>query len=353
MSGSTLSRFPPSNASSATSDWEMRTPSPEPSVYSMTTSMREAAYRELHGRNVNSYSDVYSLPADDQELQRLDHQHEMFKATMGKYPPPLPVILAEQPGIQKLAVDLGCGSGSWILDVARDFPHCSCVAIDLVPMQNLDMPPNCRSEVDDINLGLDHYLSTFDVVHARLICTGIKDYAGLVNHMALALRPGGLLDLTEYNFIIHDANRKPIVITDDDVLNMRGPWLPRWMKLAQRAIRHRGGEVDAADHLYMWVSHHGAFQDVVHRQFWYQASPWNRHNDAESRRQNEIATTMREDMLEFLKSGRPLLLGAGIPEDIVNIIEERARAELNETRLAFVLFFFFSNCLALSPKIFV
>ena len=74
---------------------------------------------------------------------------------MGKYPPPLPAILADSPDEVKTCVDLGCGSGSWyvgfrasrkpaltfglsrILDVAHDFPNCSAVAVDLVPMQVL------------------------------------------------------------------------------------------------------------------------------------------------------------------------------------------------------------------------
>ena len=33
---------------------------------------------------------------------------------------------------------------------------------------------NLRSEVDDLNLGLEHYYGDFDVVHARLICTGVR-----------------------------------------------------------------------------------------------------------------------------------------------------------------------------------
>lgn len=32
---------------------------------------------------------------------------------------------------------------------------------------------NSRSEVDDLNLGLEHFYGDFDVVHARLICTGV------------------------------------------------------------------------------------------------------------------------------------------------------------------------------------
>lgn len=333
ISGS-VSQFAPSSATSDTShDWEMRSASPTPSIYSLTSSLRAAVYKEEFGRGLNNYSDVYQLPADDEELARLDHQHEMFKMVMGKYPPPLDGILQDDdPEVVKSVVDLGCGSGSWILQVARDYPHVSAVAIDLVPMQSLNMPPNCRSEVDDINLGLQHYYGDFNVVHARLICTGIKDYAGLVDQMALTLRPGGLIHLTEYNFVIHDQNKRPILVDKHNLEDPEGPWLPRWMALAQHAIRTRGGTVDAAKYMGDWVRNTGAFRDIVHHDYWFQASPWNTGGDSAAHRENDIARTMREDMLAFLGSGRPLLLGSGIPEHLVNEIEHKARRELMEAR---------------------
>lgn len=117
----------------------------------------------------------------------------------------------------------------------------------------------------------------------------------MINDISLTLRPGGLLDLTEYNFVIHDGNKKRIELSQEGELT--GPWLPRWMSLAQQAIRTRGGEVEAADHLKRWVAEHGSFEDVVHRPFWFQASPWNKGTDAESAHLNKIANTMREDML--------------------------------------------------------
>jgi len=57
---------------SATSyDVSMRSGSPAPSMYSVTTSIRSASYRQEYGRGINNYSDVYQLPADDEELDRL------------------------------------------------------------------------------------------------------------------------------------------------------------------------------------------------------------------------------------------------------------------------------------------
>ena len=59
-------------ASSRTSvDVSMRSASPAPSVFSVTSSLRAQAYRQEYGRGLNNYSDVYRLPADDEELERL------------------------------------------------------------------------------------------------------------------------------------------------------------------------------------------------------------------------------------------------------------------------------------------
>lgn len=49
----------------------MRSLSPAPSVYSMTNSLREQSYRVEFGRSLNNHSEVYRLPADPEELERL------------------------------------------------------------------------------------------------------------------------------------------------------------------------------------------------------------------------------------------------------------------------------------------
>jgi hypothetical protein len=40
-----------------------------------------------------------------------------------------------------------------------------------------------RSEVDDVNLGLDHFYGDFNVVHARLIASGVSTWWVRVSHM--------------------------------------------------------------------------------------------------------------------------------------------------------------------------
>ena len=68
---SPFSNPPSSSATSYSSDAEMRSLSPAPSVYSMTSSLREQSYRIEFSRGLNNHSEVYRLPADPEELDRL------------------------------------------------------------------------------------------------------------------------------------------------------------------------------------------------------------------------------------------------------------------------------------------
>lgn len=318
---------PPSVSTSRTShDFSIRSASPVPSVLSVSSSFQARAYKHEYGRGINNYSEVYRLPADDEELERLDKQHLLFQEIMGKYPPPLYQVMADDvPGETKACLDLGCGSGSWIMEVARDFPHSSCVAVDLVPMQSPYMPENCRSEVDDINLGLEHFYGDFNVVHARLLSSGIKDYHGLIDQISRVLRPGGLVNILEFDFHAYDANHRRIEV---DTSTVAGPWWPRWLAFAELAIRNLGGDIDAATHLHEWISNHPAFEDVVYRDFYAPSCSWR----SDDERMLHIGETMQEDILAFLKSSIPLVQGSGVPEELATELRTNAEREILESK---------------------
>jgi len=319
------------STSSATDMQDHASISSGASVFSMTSSIRAQSFKREFGRDLNNYSEVYQLPADDEELGRLDRQHLMFMEVMGRYPPPMEEVLAiPPPGEQPVTcLDLGCGSGCWILDVARDFPHCLCVAVDLVPMQATDMPPNCRSEIDDINLGLQHYQEEFNVINARLVSSGVRDYAGLIDQASQSLRPNGMVNFTEFDFYIYGADKKPLVF---DVLEFAPPYLPRWMCMVRKAVNQRGGEPDAANHLHRWISEHPSFTDTVYRSFWFPVSPWIPPNHPNAARLNRSGAFMRDDIQTFVRGARPLLLSGGMDEAFLNAFEEKVNQELQEAK---------------------
>jgi len=320
----------PYTISSYDADVSMRSSSPSSMVLSVTSSMRDKIYKEEFGRNLNNYSDVYRLPADEEELERLDKQHSVLSELMGgKYPTPMLEVMADEPGETKACLDLGCGSGNWIMDVARDFPNCIAIGTDLIPMQSPTMPPNCRSEVDDINLGIEHFYGDFNVVHARLISSGIRDYNLLIDQISRVLRPGGLIDVSEFDFHVYDANHRQI---QRDINDLTPPWWSVWFGHLWKAIVKSGGDVDAANHLHEWVLNHPMFEDVVYKDVWVAAVPAPRDGSNDSEEAGQMERKLTDDCSAFLRAGRPLLLGYGFAPETISMIEENAMKEREERK---------------------
>ena len=46
-------------------------------------------------------------------------------------------------------LDIGTGDGSWVKDVGERFPGANVLGIDLSPVPNEWVPPNCRFEIED------------------------------------------------------------------------------------------------------------------------------------------------------------------------------------------------------------
>ncbi|KAF6754310.1 S-adenosyl-L-methionine-dependent methyltransferase [Ephemerocybe angulata] len=301
----------------------VRAQSPCLSLYSVTSSMQE------FGRALNNHSEVYRLPADEPELNRLRKQHTILTKVTGKYSSLMAEVMLEpdfeEPGRQKKVVDLGCGSGSWSFDVARDFPDSENIAIDLVPMQIGTMPPNCTSEVDDINLGMEHYYNHFNVAHTRLVASGVADYRKLIKQMSRMVRAGGLIDVTEWDFNAYDEWFQRIEV---DTKVVCAPWWPKWLAFAKESINAFGGDINAATDLYDTVVETRNFEQVSYRDSWLPSSPW-KEGDAFN---IGIGQGMLEDISDFMDSGRPLLLGRGYSEEVVDTLQVNALEELKANR---------------------
>lgn len=171
----------------------------------------------------------------------------------------------------------------------------------------------------------------------------------MIDQASRILRPRGLLDIMEFDFRVYGPDRKPVLVEPGV---MEAPWLPRWMRLLNMAVRQLGGDVDAANRLDAWIGAHGAFEDKVYREFFIPTAPWVRGNDCWAAGKRQEGACMREDIKvrrhrvsappafanqdpdiqEFIRSGRPLLLGSGMPETLLDEIEQNTRRELDEGR---------------------
>jgi hypothetical protein len=102
------------------------------------------------------------------------------------------------------------------------------------------------------------------------------------------------MELLEFDFRSYDADHKPFSLP---VGTMEPPWLPRWMSLANMAVRQHGGTPDAANMLYSWTLQHPAFEDVVYEEYFVPSAPFMSRQDPDYHFKRTVSEMMRDDIL--------------------------------------------------------
>jgi ubiquinone/menaquinone biosynthesis C-methylase UbiE len=146
---------------------------------------------------------TYVLDAESAtETARLVDQHGLITRGMGGLFPEL----TDFSGIERV-LDIACGPGGWVLDVAFAHPEIEVVGIDIsdamvryasafARVQGLD---NASFSVMDVLQPLDFPDCAFDLVNARFLGAVLPAVAWpeVVREYVRVLRPGGILRLTE------------------------------------------------------------------------------------------------------------------------------------------------------------
>lgn len=152
-----------------------------------------------------SFSDnsTYVIEAENAaEMARLTTQDRLVTKTMGAVLPPQLHLNAI-----KNVLDIACGPGGWVFDVAITYPHMSVTGIDIselmvayaqsqAQVQHLN---NTRFRVMNALKPLDFPATSFDFINARLLFGFMPPTAwpSLLSECLRILRPGGILRLTE------------------------------------------------------------------------------------------------------------------------------------------------------------
>ncbi|KAG8894856.1 hypothetical protein FRC01_012703, partial [Tulasnella sp. 417] len=246
--------------------------SPSLSVYSYHSSDANFMLRDIHGRTFNNTSDIlhanpipyrfeknYMLPADVAEHDRLDLQHEMLKKLRGGlfYPPHVVrKALAPRDDSRPSVLDVGSGSGTWVIEMGKQFPHVEVVGLDLAPLNLSSEPPsNCRFECDDVNLGLLHYKGCFDVVHASCVTLGITNCRKFMDEVVEILRPGGVFLTLAGNMQIYDENHNALPLINEGEPGFT--YTLRFTHAIFDAMMARSPGIDAYPKLYSWLEDQG------------------------------------------------------------------------------------------------
>ncbi|KAG8925392.1 hypothetical protein FRC03_002497 [Tulasnella sp. 419] len=345
--------YPHDSISQRGSD-EKSVASETPSVVSFNSQVDGHLFRELHGRAFNTQSDTYMLPADDVEHSRLDVQHNLLRLNLNNslYPAPELVRKVLAPGPEAPSVlDIGTGSGRWVLDMAAEFPHAEIVGLDLAPPTLTgiaDIPSNCRQvreahhsktlpsdplvfrfEVDNANLPLDHYTNCFNLVHVRGCEVGIIDYEYLLYNLAQTLKSGGMLILCGGSPQLYDENHEPMPVTLEGYPGFTR--IQRVIGEAYNAYLNRGNRaLDCMLHWGHWLENNPNYEDSVVYDTYIPLGPW---PTGMNQMQSYVGELMRYDISHVLHSYKPLLLLDGIPSDQCDQMIQDAITEMKELKV--------------------
>jgi len=143
-----------------------------------------------NGRRYHSYqSGHYAFPNDEDELDRMDFEHHIFKLLINGE---LHLCPLKNP---QHILDLGTGTGIWAIEIADKFPSASVIGTDLSPVQPAFVPPNLEFQIDDFEQEWTFRNDTFDLIHSRLLLASISDYPRLFQQAFSALKPGGYMEM--------------------------------------------------------------------------------------------------------------------------------------------------------------
>ncbi|KAN0095936.1 S-adenosyl-L-methionine-dependent methyltransferase [Hyaloscypha variabilis] len=157
------------------------------------------AYEVEHGRSYHAYNaGKYVLPNDEEEKDRMDIQYhalrilfeeKLFYAPIDKNP--------------QCILDIGTGTGIWVMDVGDEYVSAKVIGTDLSPIQPRFVPPNVQFEIHDCT----EYPWTFpensiDLVHTR-ITNGfaVRDWKAFYDESYKTIKPGGWIESQEFDLM--------------------------------------------------------------------------------------------------------------------------------------------------------
>lgn len=146
-----------------------------------------------------------------EELSRISDQDQLVTASMGG-------VLAEQvnPGLFHSVLDVACGVGNWIIDMAQAYPDMLLTGIDINPRmisaareqaEALNVHKRVEFYVMDALRVFDFTDFSFDLVNLRFALGFVRtwEWPLLLGEMLRVLRPGGVVRLTDEE-VIHESS---------------------------------------------------------------------------------------------------------------------------------------------------
>jgi len=274
---------------------------------------------ERNGRLFHSHGgSPYPLPVDAEEQNRVNGQHNLLRELLrGNYIGPVGEVLNPAHGGVGRALDLGTGTGRWVLEMVAEFPRVRFDGLDIVPITTRSPPRNAHFEMHDVNEEFRYRNGTFDLVHARSISMAVINYAALMTSVARVLRPGGL-------FLACEWGRFPAVRNADPVIHL--PRSHQFFSAVNECLRARRIRPIAGD-LSKYIEDSGHFDRIQSRAVEVPVGDW-----PENDRMKRIGVRFREMLKLYATSMGVMMVETGKNPGEVDRLVEGYRHELDHIR---------------------
>ncbi|CAI2174243.1 19088_t:CDS:2 [Funneliformis geosporum] len=159
------------------------------------------------------------------EIDRVNLQHFLLKELNG-FNFKSPVNLNNP---QVSVLDVGCGAGTWVLDLASENPA-NFYGIDILPLFPTEIkPPNASFSIANLVDGLPFEDNSFDFVHMRLLvfCLSESDWEIAIQEIVRVCKPNGWIEIFEADVTFANAlkdktefNKAKSILTEKYSINL-------------------------------------------------------------------------------------------------------------------------------------
>ncbi|CAG8492859.1 9720_t:CDS:2 [Paraglomus brasilianum] len=164
-------------------------------------------FEYIDGRRYQT-SMPYFAPVDEAEIVRQDLEDTMLRLWWGNsFGSPVAERLN---GEGTKVLDVGCGAGSWMCDLAIRYPKTLFVGLDISPMFPRDNPTNAAFLEWNILEKMPFPDSTFDFVHQRMLSGGItqKQWENyIVMELVRITKPNGYVEFVEADSTFYSSGK--------------------------------------------------------------------------------------------------------------------------------------------------
>jgi len=264
----------------------------------------------------------YLLPMNVTEDGRLDTMTEVLQVKLGglvirhaREAVERAIQRRTEAGEKPTAVDIGTGSGAWVVEKAKQFPQAHVTGLDItLSHTQKNLPENAELDIYDINHGVGPYANSFDVVHSRAIMAGIKDYRSYLDTIAAMLRPGGVYLGGEVDFIWYGEDKKPVhdTLPESD----EGPnvvWHARMIDRVAAGMDARApGCLGVAGKVPAWLKEMDCWEETGSEEVWLPVGDWEKNtNEADKK----AAIMWQDNIYLFAEALRDALKKAEHPPE--------------------------------------